>query len=259
MSITFRDKVALVTGAGSGIGRSAAVTLARYGAKVAVAGRRADALAETVRMIEDCGSEALALPTDVADEAQVRSMVEATLERFGALDVACNNAGIIGPMAPIVDLTVEDFDLTLATNLRGAFLCLKHELAVMSARGTGAVVNVSSVNAVMAEPTGAGYCTSKAGLDMLTRVAALEHAARGIRVNSLRPGYVLTPMHDVALAAAGGETAEVVAEIEGSVPMRRRAEPEEMAEAIAWLCSPLSGYVTGQTLTVDGGVAISAS
>ena len=196
MSITFHDKVALVTGAGTGIGRATAVTLARYGAKVAVAGRRADLLAETVRMIEDCGSEALALPTDVADEAQVRAMVEATVERFGALDVACNNAGIIGPMAPIVDLSAEDFDLTLATNLRGAFLCLKHELAVMAARGAGAVVNVSSVNAVMAEPSGAGYCTSKAGLDMLTRVAALEHAAQGIRVNSLRPGYVLTPMHD---------------------------------------------------------------
>ncbi|MFC4784882.1 SDR family NAD(P)-dependent oxidoreductase [Nocardioides sp. MAHUQ-72] len=259
MSITFHDKVALVTGAGSGIGRATAVALAGYGAKVAVAGRRTDLLAETVRLVEERGGEALAVPTDVADEQQVRAMVAATVERFGGLDLACNNAGIIGPTAPIVDLSPEDFDLTMSVNLRGAFLCLKHELTVMSGRGGGAVVNVSSVNAVMAEATAAGYCTSKAGLDMLTRVAALEHASQGIRVNSLRPGYVLTPMHDEALAAAGGDRGEVVAEIEGSVPMRRRAEPEEMAEAVAWLCSPLAAYVTGQTLTVDGGLAISAS
>jgi NAD(P)-dependent dehydrogenase (short-subunit alcohol dehydrogenase family) len=259
MSITFHDKVALVTGAGTGIGRATAVTLARYGAKVAVAGRRTDLLDETVRLVEEAGGEALAITCDVSDETQVRSMVDSTVQRFGGLDVACNNAGIIGPMAAIVELSADDFDLTMSVNLRGAFLCLKHELAVMAERGAGAIVNISSVNAVMAEPTGAGYCTSKAGLDMLTRVAALEHAAQGIRVNSLRPGYVLTPMHDAALAAAGGDTTEVVAEIEGSVPMRRRAAPEEIAEAAAWLCSPVAGYVTGQTLTVDGGIAIAAS
>ena len=257
MTIDLSGRVALVTGGGTGIGRGTALVLARYGARVAVAGRRAEPVEETARLVEDGGGEALAVRADVSVEDDVRAMVAATVERFGTLDLAVNNAGTIGPLRPIVDLTEADFEQTMGTNLRGAFLCLKHELAVMGLRGSGAIVNVTSVNSLVPEPTAAFYCASKSALDMLTQVAALEHAAAGIRVNSIRPGYVLTPMHDAALEAAGGATPENVAAVEGNVPLRRRAHPEEIGEAVAWLCSPAASYVTGTTLTVDGGTAIS--
>ncbi len=255
MTIDLTGKSALVTGAGSGIGRATAVALARYGAHVAVAGRRPDQLDETVRQVRQAGGEALAVPTDVSVEGDVRALVAATVEAFGGLDLACNNAATVGPQGPIAELSAAEFDLTMGTNLRGAFLCLKHELAAMA--GPGAIVNISSVNATLPGRGAALYCTSKAGLDMLTQVAALESAEKGIRVNSVRPGYVLTPMHDAVLESAGGATPEIVAMVEGAVPMRRRAAPEEIAEAVAWLCSDDAGYVTGSVLTVDGGISIS--
>lgn len=255
MTIDLTETSALVTGAGTGIGRATAVVLARYGARVALAGRRADALDETARLVREAGGEALAVPTDVSRPDQVEALVAATVAAFGGLDVACNNAGTIGPMGAIAQLSAEDFDTTMGTNLRGAFLCLKHELAAMA--GPGAIVNISSANATLPDRGAALYCSSKAGLDMLTHVAALEAAERGIRVNSIRPGYVRTPMHDVALASIGGETPENVALVEGSVPLRRRADPEEIAEAVAWLCSDDARYVTGSVLTVDGGISIS--
>ncbi|GAA1140631.1 glucose 1-dehydrogenase [Nocardioides aquiterrae] len=255
MTIDLTGRSALVTGAGSGIGRAVAVVLARYGARVAVAGRRADALEETARLVRDAGGEALAVPTDVSVEADVERLVDATVAAFGGLDLACNNAAIVGPEGAITDLTAADFDLTMGTNLRGAFLCLKHELAAMA--DGAAVVNVSSANATLPERGAALYCTSKAGLDMLTQVAALENADRGIRVNSIRPGFVVTPMHDGVLESIGGATPENVAMIEGMVPLRRRADPEEIAEAVAWLCSDDARYVTGSMLTVDGGISIS--
>jgi NAD(P)-dependent dehydrogenase (short-subunit alcohol dehydrogenase family) len=256
MTVDLTGAVALVTGGGTGIGRGTALVLARYGARVAVAGRRRELVEETARMVEDAGGEALALRADVSVEDDVRAMVGDTVARFGTLDIAVNNAGTIGPLKPIFDLTTDDFEQTMGTNLRGAFLCLKHELAVMAERRSGAIVNITSVNAVVPEPTAAFYCGSKAAVDMLTQVAALEHAAAGIRVNSIRPGYVLTPMHDAALEAAGGATPQNVAAVEGGVPLGRRARPEEIGEAVAWLCSPAASYVTGTTLTVDGGTAI---
>jgi NAD(P)-dependent dehydrogenase (short-subunit alcohol dehydrogenase family) len=208
-----------------------------------------------VRLVEEAGGEALAVPTDVSVEDDVRALVAAAVEAFGGLDLACNNAAMVGPEGPIAELTADDFDLTMGTNLRGAFLCLKHQLAVMS--GPGAIVNISSASATLPERGASLYCTSKAGLDMLTQVAALENADRGIRVNSVRPGFVLTPMHDGVLESIGGATPENVALVEGMVPMRRRAEPGEIAEAVAWLCSDDARYVTGSMLTVDGGISIS--
>ena len=256
MTIDLTGQVALVTGAGTGIGRGTALVLARYGARVAVAGRRIELVEDTVRLVNEAGGEALAIRADVSVEDEVRAMVDTTIAHFGGLDIACNNAGTLGPLKPIIDLSIADFELTMGTNLRGAFLCLKYELAVMTERGGGSIVNISSVNAVLPEPTAAFYCASKVGLDMLTRVAALEHAAQGIRVNAVRPGYVLTPMHEESLDSAGGPTPENVAAVEESVPLHRRAEPEEIGEAVAWLSSADSRYVTGETLTVDGGVSI---
>jgi NAD(P)-dependent dehydrogenase (short-subunit alcohol dehydrogenase family) len=252
VSIDFSGKVALVTGAGTGIGRGTALVLARYGAAVAVAGRRRANIAETAALVEAAGGRALPVVCDVSNEDDVRAMVTTTVEHFGGLDVAVNNAGIAGRFAPIAEMSAEDFDQTIGTNQRGVFLCLVHELRAMAESG-GAIVNISSVNATAAEPTLALYCSSKSAIDMLTRVAALE-AAPKVRVNGIRPGFVLTPMHDIALDAMGGETPELVATVEGMVPLGRRAEPEEIGEAVAWLCSPDASYVTGDVITVDGGV-----
>ncbi len=256
MSIDFSGKVALVTGAGTGIGRGTALVLARYGAAVAVAGRRLENLTETARLVEDAGGRALPVRCDVSVEDDVRAMVATTVEQLGGLDLAVNNAAVLGTAKPIVELGAGDFDHTIGTNQRGVLLCLSHELRAMAAGG-GAIVNVSSVNATVPGPGAALYCSSKAAVDMLTRVAALEAAPR-VRVNGIRPGYVLTPMHDEALDLAGGETPELVATLEGSVPLGRRAEPEEIGEAVAWLCSPAAAYVTGEVITVDGGVTWSS-
>jgi NAD(P)-dependent dehydrogenase (short-subunit alcohol dehydrogenase family) len=153
-----------------------------------------------------------------------------------------------------VDLSPEDFQATMGTNLLGTFLCLKHELEVMSSQGSGGVVNVSSVNAVRPAPTASLYCASKVGVEMLTQVAALEHGHQGIRVNTVRPGLVITPMHEMLLDRMGGPTPENIERMESRVPLHRRAEPEEIGEAVAWLFSDDARYVTGETITVDGGV-----
>jgi NAD(P)-dependent dehydrogenase (short-subunit alcohol dehydrogenase family) len=210
-------------------------------------------------MVEEAGGRAVAIRCDVSVEDDVRAMVATTVQRLGGLDIACNNAGILGRLAPISELSAEDFELTIGTNQRGVFLCLSHELRAMAAGPSGgAIVNISSVNATVPEPEGSLYCSSKSAIDMLTRVAALENAPL-IRVNGIRPGFVLTPMHDAALAASGGATPELVATVEGKVPLGRRAEPEEIGEAVAWLCSPLASYITGEVITVDGGVTWSLS
>ena len=262
MSIDFSGKVALVTGAGTGIGRGTALVLARYGAAVAVAGRRPEKVNETARLVEAAGGRAFPVRCDVAVEDDVRAMVASTVEQLGGLDIAVNNAAVLGPLKPIAELDAADFETTIGTNQRGVLLCLAHELRAMAhsadSRGGGVIVNISSVNATSPEPTAALYCSSKSAVDMLTRVAALE-AAPAVRVNGIRPGFVLTPMHDEALAVAGGATREVVAAVEGQVPLGRRADPEEIGEAVAWLCSPDASYITGEVITVDGGVTWSRS
>jgi NAD(P)-dependent dehydrogenase (short-subunit alcohol dehydrogenase family) len=256
MAIDFDGKVALVTGAGTGIGRGTAVVLARYGAAVAVAGRRLENLTETARQVEAAGGHALPVRCDVSEEDDVGRLVSTTVDRLGGLDLAVNNAAVLGPLKPIAELDAADFEVTIGTNLRGVLLCLSHELRAMAGRG-GAIVNISSVNATAPTATAALYCSSKSAVDMLTRVAALE-AAPGVRVNGIRPGFVLTPMHDEALEAGGGASPEKVAAVEGMVPLQRRAEPEEIGEAVAWLCSPDAAYVTGEVVTVDGGVTWSS-
>lgn len=256
MAINLEGKVALVTGGGTGIGRTVALTLARYGARIAVCGRRSHLLDETMHLIADSGSEGFAIAGDVGNEGDVRRILRSTTDQLGGLDIACNNAATAGVLAPIVEQTTDDWDAVIATNLRGAFLCMKHEAMEMASRGSGAIINVTSLNAIQPEATAASYCSSKAAVEMLTRVAALEYASDGIRVNAVRPGFVLTPMHDFALEAMGGATPDNISSIEAMIPLRRRAEPEEVAEAVAWLCSDDASYITGEILTVDGGLAL---
>jgi NAD(P)-dependent dehydrogenase (short-subunit alcohol dehydrogenase family) len=256
VNIDFSGKVALVTGAGTGIGRGTAVVLARYGAAVAVAGRRLENVTETARLVEAAGGQALPVPCDVSVEDDVRRLVSTAVDQLGRLDIAVNNAAVLGPLKPIAELDAADFEVTVGANQRGVLLCLSYELRAMAEQG-GAIVNISSVNATEPTPTAALYCSSKSAVDMLTRVAALE-AAPGVRVNGIRPGFVVTPMHEQALEASGGATPETVAAVEAMVPLGRRAEPEEIGEAVAWLCSPAAAYVTGEVITVDGGVTWSS-
>lgn len=256
MVIDLTGHVALVTGAGTGIGRATARVLARYGAAVALAGHHHDNIAETARLVEADGGQALPILCDVSIEADVAAMVERTVGQWGRLDIACNNAGIFGRLEPLTALDADSFETTVGTNQRGVFLCMVHEMRHITDPG-GSIVNISSINGVSAAAGGSLYCSTKAAVEMMTRVAALE-GAPGVRVNAIRPGFVLTPMHDAALELMGGATPQVIEQVEGSVPLRRRAQPEEIGEAVAWLCSQNASYITGEVITVDGGLTLSS-
>jgi len=249
MAADLTDRVALVTGGGSGIGRASALAFARAGAKVAVAGRRLESLDETVADIVREGGEAFAVATDISVEAEVVTMVQATVARFGALHLAANVAGCVGGTS-LVDLGVEEFDEVIGVNLRGTFLCLKHEVRAMLASGGGAVVNVSSVSAMRGGSV--HYSASKAGVEGLSRAAAGECAELGIRVNALRAGIFETPMLRGIIVDAT-DPAEMEREYVESNPMKRIADPAEAAAAIVWLCSPAASFVTGTCMEVDGG------
>jgi len=244
-------RVALVTGASSGIGRATAEAFAAKGARVVVAARRHEELASLVAEIESRGGEATAVRADVAESKDVQQMVDHAIERFGRLDDAVNNAGIEGPLAEITELAEEDWDLVLDVNLRGAFLCLKYEARAMLACGNGgAIVNVGSVNSFLGSPSYGAYATSKHGLIGLTSSASGELAPRGIRVNLMCPGLVATPMNHRLRAVVGDEAIDAMMP---RIHLRRAGRPEEIARAIVFLCSDGASYITGTTLTPDGG------
>lgn len=239
-----------MTGAGSGIGRATALEFARGGLKVAVVGRRPEALAETVALVEaECG-EALAIQADVSCEEDVRRMVEHAIDRFGRLDAAANCAAL-PPGGGILELSTTDFDRAMATNLRGVWLSTKFEAKAMIGAGAGAIVNVSSVSAVSGGPS--DYSASKAGVEGLTRGAAGELASYGIRVNALRAGLFDTPMlHEAWNTGDDPETA--LAPAANAAMLKRIGDPAEAAAAIIWLCSPAASFVTGTCMAVDGGI-----
>jgi NAD(P)-dependent dehydrogenase (short-subunit alcohol dehydrogenase family) len=245
-------KVAIITGASSGIGRAAAMLFAREGASVVIAARRPEMLAEVVACIDSQGGFAVAVAGDVADEEHHRALVGTAIDRFGGLDVAFNNAGTLGAMGATPDISRSDWAATLDTNLTGAFLGAKHQLPALVARGRGSLIFTSTFVGHASGFAGlAAYAASKAGIVGLTRVLAAEFGAQGVRVNALLPGGTDTPMgREVA------STPEAVAFVANLHALKRLATPEEQAQAALFLASDASSFVTGHTLFADGGVSI---
>ena len=249
------DKVALITGASSGIGQATAELFAAKGARVVLAARREDELAALANKIKDRGGKASFVTTDVSVAQDVGRMVTHTLETFGRLDYAVNNAGIEGPFRSIVDLLDEDWDQVIDINLKGTFLCLKYEAGAMLAAGHGgAIVNVGSVNSFLGFAYGAAYVSSKHGLIGLTTSVSAELAPQGIRVNIVCPGIIDTEMHQRARKLLGDQVYDAV--LQQRVHTRRAGQPEEIARSIVFLCSDEASYITGTTLTPDGGFTL---
>ncbi|HLW70397.1 MAG TPA: SDR family oxidoreductase [Candidatus Binataceae bacterium] len=243
------DKVAFVTGGGSGIGRATALRLAREGAKIMIADYVPESAEKTVKLIKDAGGNASCVAADVAIAQQVEAAVDKTVETYGRLDCAFNNAGIEGTIAETTAYPEESFDRTIAINLKGVWLCMKYELPQMLKQGSGTIVNTASTLGLVAMETAGAYVASKHGVVGLTRTAALEFAQRNIRVNCVCPGFIRTPMIERALDKNMVDEASMVA-IE---PVGRLGKPEEIAEGVLWLCSDAASFVTGHTLTIDGG------
>lgn len=253
-----KGKIALVTGGATGMGRAAALEFARLGAKVAVVtGRNVAGGRETVRLIEEMGGEAIFIQCDISKEDQVAAMVAAVVAKWGRLDCAFNNAGVGPdgvriPYGPLTELTEEIWDKVMAVNLKGTFFCLKHELAQMKQQGGGAIVNNASIGGLRMAPNFGAYGPSKAGVVALTKLAAVENARAGIRVNVVCPGPTLgTDLMANTLASDPGEEAALKEHV---IPMGKLGRAEDVARAVAWLCSDQSGHTTGLALPVDGGM-----
>jgi NAD(P)-dependent dehydrogenase (short-subunit alcohol dehydrogenase family) len=243
----FAGKVAMVVGASRGIGAVTAEAFAAAGASVALAARDEQALNAVAKRIEEAGGSALVVPTDVGDPESMARLVDRTVAAFGRLDMAFNNATDGPPLAPLADIDVEGFDRAIRANIRGTFLGMKYQIPAMLASGSGgAIVNMASLAGVQGVPNLAGYVTGKAGIIALTKVAALDYAEAGIRVNVVAPGPILT--HH--LEAAGAE-AQRLAGL--STPMRRIGQSSDVSDAVLWLCSDASSFITGVMLPIDGG------
>jgi NAD(P)-dependent dehydrogenase (short-subunit alcohol dehydrogenase family) len=249
MHSMLENKVAIITGAGSGIGQAAAVIMAREGARVVVADISAKGGKDTVALVKEQGGEALFCQTDVTQENQVRNLVETTVATFGRLDCACNNAGFGNRMAKTAELELQDWTPVLNLCLISTFLCMKYEIIAMLRTGGGAIVNTSSNSALLAVPTQSAYSAAKAGVIGLTRTTAIEYAAQGIRANSVCPGLILTPPIQ-KFAAAGVDWSKQV-----PIPLGRPGQPAEVGELMAWLCSPRASFVTAQAISIDGGMS----
>jgi len=250
MAKQFEGKVSLVTGGASGIGRATAVAFCREGARAVVADVLAEGGEETVRMIKEAGGHATFIKTDVSKTTEVEMLIKKAVETYGRLDFAFNNAGIEGTMASTADCTEKNWDRTISINLKGIWLCMKYEIPQMLKQGGGAIVNMASVAGLVGFRGLPAYCASKGGVVQLTRTAALEYAQAGIRVNAVCPGVIRTSMIERLLSGQPGAEAGFIA----MEPVGRMGKPEEIAEAVVWLCSDAASFVTGHPMAVDGGL-----
>ena len=244
-------KAALITGGGGGIGRATALAFAREGARVAVADYAAETAAETTAMVNASGGQAITLTGDVSRSRDVKTMLDDTIAAFGRLDCAFNNAGIAGWHVETVgkktaEWSDEAFDRLIAVNLRGVWLCMKHEILQMQRQGGGAIVNTASIAGLIGLQTSCAYVAAKHGVVGLTKTAASEYAEAGIRVNAVCPGFIRTPMTSTM-------TPQRSEAILAQIPVNRMGGPEEIAEMVVWLCSDRASYVTGAAYNVDGG------
>jgi NAD(P)-dependent dehydrogenase (short-subunit alcohol dehydrogenase family) len=250
MNSSFKNKVALVTGAASGIGLATAKAFAEAGASVVLADWNEKSARVAADGLVAQGHKALAVVCDVSDDGQVEAMVAQTVATFGRLDAAYNNAGVQNVLAETADTFREDFDRVMGINLRGVWSCMKFELQQMRKQGNGTIVNCSSLGGLVGGAERGIYHAAKHGVIGFTRSAALEYAARGIRIKAVCPGLIWTPMADQMVAAGQGEALKAM---EKSIPMARVGRPEEIANAVLWLCSEAASYMTGQSISLDGG------
>jgi len=245
MNISFENKVALVTGAASGLGLATARAFAESGASVVLADWNEKAVHNAAEELAEKGYKTLAV------HCEVEAMVQQTVETFGQLDAVYNNAGIQNVLAETADSSRDDYDRVMGVNLRGVWSCMKSELREMRKRGSGAIVNCSSLGGLIGGAERGIYHAAKHGVIGFTKSAALEYATRGIRVNAVCPGMIQTPMSDQMIAEGQGEALDAM--LKNYVPMKRLGRPEEIADAVLWLCSSAASYATGQSISVDGG------
>ena len=250
MAGRLENKVALVTGGASGIGRASALAFAGEGARVVIGDVATDQGRETAQLIEEADGKGMFVECDVSKSAEVETLVSACVEAFGRLDCAFNNAGILGDMGPTVECSEDNFDRIMSVNLKGIWLCMKFEIAQMLKQGSGSIVNAGSNAGMRGVPELPAYGASKGGVVILTRTAAVEYAGSGIRINAINPGLIDTPM-------VRAQTADNPDAVEGFIaehPIGRIGEPEDVAAAAVWLCTDEASFVTGHLMAVDGGL-----
>ncbi len=243
-----------ISGAGRGFGRLAAERFAAEGARLALTDILEQELDECVAAVQSLGAETLAMPGDIADETLTQKLVEAAASRFGRLDVALNNAGIVHPLRKFTDLDAETIERVVRTDLIAVFYAMKHQLQQMERQRSGVILNVSSVAGLMGAPLLSAYSAAKHGVIGLTKSAALEYARLGIRINAICPSFAATPMVTEGLVTMRGSPEEAIARMTAAIPMRRLAEPSEVVQAMLWICSPANSFMTGHCLAVDGGL-----
>jgi NAD(P)-dependent dehydrogenase (short-subunit alcohol dehydrogenase family) len=252
---SFAGKVAFVTGAASGIGRATAVAFASAGATVVVADVSEEGNQETARVIEDQGGRVLAVRCDVTNGQDIKAALDRSLDAFGRLDIAFNNAGVEQPVGPAAEVSEQEWDRIVDINLRGVFLCMKHEIPLLLQQGGGAIVNTSSGAGVTAVKGQAAYTAAKHGVVGLTKAAALDYAQANVRINAVCPGIIDTAM----MQRFTGDSAEGRQRVIGQEPVGRMGTPEEIAGAVLWLCSDAAAFVVGHALVMDGGQTVGLS